>query len=59
MINKERVKEEIDQMPEELVEEVFAFINDLQKKKKGKKEIRAHKLKGVFDHNHIRKRAYE
>ncbi|MFO8086163.1 MAG: hypothetical protein R6U27_17785, partial [Desulfobacterales bacterium] len=27
MINKERVKEEIDQMPDELVEKVFAFIN--------------------------------
>ena len=50
MINKERVKEEIDQMPD---------INDLQKKKKRKKEIRAYKLNGVFDHNHIRKRAYE
>lgn len=59
MIDKERIKKEIDQMPDELVEKVYAFIAQLQKEKKHKKTIHSYTLGGAFDNTHIRTQAYE
>jgi ABC-type phosphate/phosphonate transport system substrate-binding protein len=59
MITKDRVKNEIDQMPDELVEKVYAFISDIKKPKKAEKTIHTYKLRGVFDRINIRKTAYE
>lgn len=39
MITKERVKEEIDRLPNDLVEEVYKFIEDTIKTKIKKKKF--------------------
>ena len=59
MISKEQIKKEIDQMPDELVEQVYVYITDIKKTKKRKKPIHTYKLKGAFDRTDIRKKAYE
>ncbi|WP_027371185.1 hypothetical protein [Desulfovermiculus halophilus] len=59
MTTKERVKQEIDQMPEELVENVFNFIEYSIKKQTDKKQLHTYKLNGAFDKIDIREKAYE
>ena len=59
MITKDHVKKEIDQMPDELLEKVYAFISDMKKQKKPRKTIHTYKLNGAFDRLDIRKIAYE
>ncbi len=59
MSTKEKIKEEIDQLPDNLVEEVYEFINSIKSTKK--RDIKRHtfKLKGKFDSINIREQAYE
>ena len=59
MSTKERVKQEIDRMPEELVEEVLKFIENYLEKKKERRFVHTYKLKGSYDNINIRKKAYE
>jgi len=59
MNSKDRVKEEIDQMPEELIEKVYQFITDIKKEQKEKRKLPSFNLNGIFDHTDIRKSAYE
>ena len=59
MITKEQVKQEIDQLPDDIVEQDYSFIAAIQPKLPVKKRIRAFKLKGQFDHLQIRTMAYE
>jgi len=51
MTNKDRLKNEIDRMPDELVEKVYAYLTSvkIKKKKDPEKRIRAFKLNGAFD----------
>ncbi len=59
MISKEKVKEEIEKMPDDLVEEVYRFINTIKITKIRKRKIHTFHLKGRFDNLNIRKKAYE
>ncbi len=59
MITKEKIKKEIDKMPNELMEKVYKYINGLKSKESKKKEIHTFNLKGQFDNINFRERAYE
>jgi hypothetical protein len=59
MIPKEKIKQEIDQIPDELAEKVLDFIRYLKRTKQRKKSIRSFKLNGAYDRMNIRERAYE
>ncbi len=59
MTTKERVKKEIDRMPNDLIEKVYKYITSLEAKKAGKKRIRTFNLKGQLDNVNVRERAYE
>ena len=59
MITKEQVKQEIDQLPDDVMEQIYVFICSIKPKKSFKKPIRSFKLKGQFDKMDIRELAYE
>ena len=59
MTIKEKVKNEIDSMPEELLDQVYEFINILKIKKESDRSIHTFNLNGHFDNMDIRERAYE
>jgi hypothetical protein len=59
MVTKERIKREIDRMPNDLLEKVYKYINGLTSPKTIKKKFRTYKLKGQFDSINIREKAYE
>ena len=59
MITKERIKREIDRMPNDLLEKVYKYINGLKSPKINKKKFHTYKLKGQFDNINARERAYE
>ncbi len=59
MVTKERIKREIDRMPNDLLEKVYKYINGLKSPKTIKKKFHTYKLKGQFDNINVRERAYE
>lgn len=59
MTTKEKVKREVDKMPNDLLEKVYEYINSLRTKKKPTKKIHTFNLKGQLDNLNIRKKAYE
>lgn len=60
MITKEKVKKEIDRIPDHLLEDVYAYIqNSMGNTKKSARNIHAYKLNGQFDKIDIRANAYE
>ncbi|MGM0453817.1 MAG: hypothetical protein ACQERN_11690 [Thermodesulfobacteriota bacterium] len=59
MSDKNQVKKEIDEMPDEWVEKVHSFIAALKKQNRHRKALHTFKLGGAFDHKHIREKAYE
>jgi len=59
MITKEKVKSEIDRMPNDLLGEVHKYLHGLNYKKVTKRKLHTFKLKGQFDDINIRERAYE
>jgi hypothetical protein len=59
MTTKEKVKKEIDKMPNDLLEKVYKYINSLRTKNLQKKKIHTFSLNGQLDNINIRKRAYE
>ena len=59
MTTKEKVKREIDQMPNDALEKVYKYISSLRKKTVHQKKVRTFNLKGQLDDVNIRKRAYE
>ena len=59
MITKEKVKKEIDKMPDDLVQEVYKFISNIKTTKIGKGKLHTYRLKGKFDNLAIRESAYE
>jgi DNA replication initiation complex subunit (GINS family) len=59
MITKEKVKKEIDKMPNDVLEKVYRYINSLKTNTSKKKKIHTFNLKGQFDDLNIRERAYE
>lgn len=59
MITKEKLKAEIDRLPDNLLEEVYEFINSIKSMRPKKRKLRSYKLKGQFDNINTRERAYE
>lgn len=59
MVTKEKIKREIDRMPNDLLEKVYKYINGLTFPKTNKKKLHTYKLKGQFDSINVRERAYE
>lgn len=59
MITKEKLKAEIDRLPENLLEEVYEFINSIRSIRPKARKLRSYKLRGQFDKINIRERAYE
>ncbi len=59
MTTKEILKEEIDKLPSNLLDEVSQFIDSIKIKKKSRQKLHSFKLKGRFDQLDVRKEAYE
>ncbi|NIA31013.1 MAG: hypothetical protein GWP06_14005 [Actinobacteria bacterium] len=59
MTTKEKVQQEINEMPENLLEQVYSYIHSIKYRKNGKKKIHTFKLNGAFDNINIRQKAYE
>lgn len=59
MITKDKLKKEIDELPEELLDQIYQFINSIKQDRQVKGKIRSFKLKGQFDDINIREKAYK
>lgn len=59
MTTKEKVKKEIDELPNDLIEKVYKYINSLKINTKPKKKIHTFRLKGQLDNINVREKAYE
>jgi len=59
VITKKTFKAEIDKPPENLLEDVYNFINAIKTTKSKRRTIHTFKLKGQFDNINIRESAYE
>ena len=59
MTTKEKIKKEIDKMPNDILEKVYKYINSLRTKTPQKKKIHTYNLNGELDNINIRERAYE
>ncbi|MBM4165394.1 MAG: DUF2281 domain-containing protein [Ignavibacteria bacterium] len=58
-INREELKQEIDQLPEQILEEVYRLLHPMQKEKKRRVPFKTYNLGGQLDKVNIRKFAYE
>ena len=56
---KEKIKREIDQMPDELLYEVEKYLKTINKRNMKKSKIRKLHLHGQYDNLNIRQKAYE
>ena len=59
MTTKEKIKKDLDDLPNELLEQIYQFIKSVRSSNSNKKEVRSFKLGGQFDNLNIRQRAYE
>ena len=59
MVTKEKLKKEIDELPQDLLKQVYQFIYSVKWKTGKKSRVRSFKLKGQFDDINIREKAYE
>jgi hypothetical protein len=60
MITKEELKKEVDKLPDNLLEEVYALLKAATQKKKDKNvKITLRNFKGSLDKVHIRNTAHE
>ena len=59
MTTKEKVKKEIDKLPDDIIEKVYKYIATLRAKTAHKKKIHTFNLKGQLDNVNVRERAYE
>lgn len=59
MTTKEKVKKNIDELSDDLLEKVDQYINLIKADNSKKKKVRTFKLKGQFDKVNIRHSAYE
>jgi hypothetical protein len=59
MITKEDLKKEVDKLPENLLDEVHAFLRQaIEQKKGGGRKITKRDFRGKLDSTDIRKSAY-
>lgn len=59
MTLKEKIKNEVDKMPNDLIEKVYQYISTLGVKKLKTNRIHTFNLKGQLDDMNIRAKAYE
>jgi len=59
MTIKEKIKNEVDKIPNDLIEKVYQYISTLGVKKIKKNRIHTFNLKGQLDDVNIRTKAYE
>jgi hypothetical protein len=59
MVTKEKIKREIDKMPNELPGKAYKNVRGLNSKKGTKRKLHTFSLKGQFDDINSRERAYE
>lgn len=59
MTTKELLKDEVEQLPDELLEEVHRFISRIKTNPPRKARLHTYKLRGSFDKLNIRATAYE
>lgn len=59
MPTKKAIKEEIDKMPEDLVNSVYQYIKDKEREKQKNRKIKTYRLNGKYDDINIREKAYE
>ena len=59
MTTREKIKKNLDDLPDNLVEQVHQFIKSIKPKNSHKNKIRSFRLKGQFDSVNIRHQAYE
>ncbi len=59
MTTKEKIQQELDELPDELLEKVHQYLTALKKKPGKRKKIKTYKLGGRFDNLDIRRQAYE
>jgi len=58
-VNKEEIKNAIEELPETSLDKLLAFIEHLKEQKIDKKPIKSFSLKGKYDSLDIRLEAYE
>jgi len=59
MSTVEQLKKEIEDLPEDVLDELDQYIHDLRQREKPQKPLPVFHLKGQFDHKPIRDLAYE
>jgi len=59
MISREKLKKEIDKIPDELLEQIERFIQTIKYKQRKKKTLHTFHLHGKYDDINIREEAYE
>jgi len=59
MTTKEKIKKEIDKLPDDTIEKLYKYINSLSPKKENRKKFHTFNLNGQLDNVNIRARAYE
>jgi len=59
MAIKDKIKREIDKLPENELEKLYLYLHSLNKKTKKKLKIRSLKLHGKLDDKDIRSVSYE
>jgi len=55
---KDKIKKEIDQLPDELLYEVHKYLKKIKNQKSTRKRIRSIHLQGKYDNINIRQKAY-
>jgi hypothetical protein len=59
MTTKEKLKKRIDLLPEELLDQVQQYLDNIKTNKRSKQNIETIHLKGQYDNLDIRQQAYE
>jgi len=59
MTIKDKIKKEIDQMPDELLHQIQKYLNSIKKSPATRKKIKRLHLHGQYDNMNVRHRAYE
>ena len=58
-VTRDEMKREIDQLPDDVLDRLYRYIQALKLQKLEKRTLPAHDLKGRFDNVDIRERAYK
>ncbi|KAA3610932.1 MAG: hypothetical protein DWQ05_20805 [Calditrichaeota bacterium] len=59
MNSKTKLKQEIDKLPDDLIEEIYQYLKLIKSKKPNKALLKTYHLEGKFDNLNIRAEAYE